>query len=207
MVEKYSKPTSKPLPPYQTILERHPTLLRTIGTLSVEVVNLEIMLADLLAAILVLPQAVGREIYFTPNATTVRLNILLNASLEILAPFDRYRDQVKAIVGRAKAVFGKRNEMMHEAWGIASSDAKTLTRRKLPFKPENPLTPASVAELSDAINRARFLITSIMDLTFAIEDDEHYATSIRKYGKQAQDEAPAPSSPPTTQPPKPRRPT
>ena len=50
-----------------TVLERQPDYLRAIGTACVEIVNLEMMLADLLGAILRIPENAARAIYYAPQ--------------------------------------------------------------------------------------------------------------------------------------------
>jgi hypothetical protein len=52
-------------PPYQTSLERYPEYLRAIGTVTVEMTNLEVMFGDLLGTVLSLSDDTAHAIYFS----------------------------------------------------------------------------------------------------------------------------------------------
>jgi hypothetical protein len=103
--------------PYQTIMEEFPDHLKAIGTLAVEIVNLEVMLADLLAAMLRIPRRVGHEIYFSPRANSVRVQILQNTAAELLASAPETRSQVISLAKRSLGAINERSEVLHSSWG------------------------------------------------------------------------------------------
>jgi hypothetical protein len=62
--------------PYQSAMERHPEMVKAIGMVSIEIANLDVMMAELLAALLNKPSDVGHVIYHAPRSERVRLDIV-----------------------------------------------------------------------------------------------------------------------------------
>ena len=81
--------STRPAPKWITVLERQPEYLRAIGTVAVEMVNLELMLSDLLGAILAIPQTAD-AIFCGPQATSPRLIILKGVAKEMLKEHPAY---------------------------------------------------------------------------------------------------------------------
>lgn len=65
-------------PAYQSMLERHPKHVKAIGMITIDLSNLDIMLAQLLGALLNIPAEVADAIYFSPQAAGPRLSIIDN---------------------------------------------------------------------------------------------------------------------------------
>ncbi len=172
---------------YQSVLVRHPDYLEAIGTLSIEVVNIDILLAHLLSAVLGIPRRIGDEIYFTPRANALRINILQNVARTALHGIHGYEKQTLNIAKRALAIADKRHKILHESWGF-SQDGYYITRRALPLsrpakRPRIPLT-----EITDVIGDTRQLVKEILALTRVLEQDEQYPPSPYKRNKQSRPE-------------------
>jgi hypothetical protein len=71
---------SPKLPPFQSSLEKHPEYVRAIGMISIETTSLDIMLGDLLAATLGIPESIGHAIYLTPRSATARIELFQNVT-------------------------------------------------------------------------------------------------------------------------------
>jgi hypothetical protein len=79
------KKSSDPDAPYVSVLETHaPQYLIAIGTLSVEIVHMEVALASLLGAMTRLPPNVAEAIYFAPQSTGLRIAIVKVSAKEAL---------------------------------------------------------------------------------------------------------------------------
>jgi hypothetical protein len=64
------------LPPYQSTMERFPDHVKAIGMITVELANVEVMLAQLLGALLDRNTPIAEAIYFAPRATIARVAIV-----------------------------------------------------------------------------------------------------------------------------------
>ena len=62
----------------QSTLERFPDHVKAIGMISIEIGNLEMVLGDLLAALLMIPSFLGQAVYMTPRAAIARVDVLDN---------------------------------------------------------------------------------------------------------------------------------
>jgi hypothetical protein len=82
------------------------------------------LLGDLLAALLVLPTALGQQIYLTPRAAIGRVKIIENVVDMIFVEGSKGRKLVESLLKRAKNLIGKRHELIHNAWGTAKEYSK-----------------------------------------------------------------------------------
>jgi SpoVK/Ycf46/Vps4 family AAA+-type ATPase len=111
-------------------LEKHPEHLQAIGMISVENSNLEIALADLMGAILLLPRRIAHAIYFEPRAAALRIGIFKAATTERLKPSRSKKAtaivevQKREALARAKRLANaalsatqRRHDIIHDAWG------------------------------------------------------------------------------------------
>jgi hypothetical protein len=116
-------------------LEKHPDHLQAIGMISVENSNLEIGLADLMGAILLISRRVAHAIYFEPRAASLRIGIFKAATAECLKPSRRKtanptleaqkRDalaRVKRLASAALNATQRRHDIIHDAWGSQGGD-------------------------------------------------------------------------------------
>ena len=152
-------------PPLQSMLERHPDHVKAIGMISVEMANLEVMLAGLLGALLNLPQHIADAIYFSPQAIGPRIAILANAA-KIILPAAPLKD-IDKILGKVRELQQKRNDHIHNAWGLSVTTGE-VTSSKLPITGEG--TPVPLTELVEQLDRLRKLITSVHEISPAIHE-------------------------------------
>ena len=117
---------------WKSALERFPEHARLIGMVSIENANLELALADLLAAVLLIPRKVAHAIYFTPRAAMLRLEILEAAATARLAgrrlrTNNKIEEQkrnalrkVGGIVKRCRAHIQNRHNIIHDLWDVST---------------------------------------------------------------------------------------
>jgi hypothetical protein len=164
----------RPAPPYVTVLEREPEYLRAIGTLAVEIVNVEVMLAYLLAAITRLSVKIADAMYFAPQAMGARIPIVAGVVRECLGNHPEYLRKANRCLTDARTAYNKRNDIMHHAWGI-SEDNGRITRRRPPFSEDAPPRHVPITEIKDTIYSTRLLIGRIHALALKIGNDETYS--------------------------------
>lgn len=142
---------------HQSTLERSPKHVQAIGMIAIEITNLEISLGELLGALLHVNSHVGRIVYLTPQAVAARLSIIENVAIESLVDGSRGLDTISSIVKRARAVMGRRNELIHIAWGVQGEDmSEVITIPPLEFH-KTSSKPVPLKELRDLIERIRDL--------------------------------------------------
>jgi hypothetical protein len=167
---------------WRTVLERQPEYLRAIGTMGIEVVNLEAMLAVCLSQILKLSEDIADAIYFAPQATGPRLAIFAAAANAALAEHQNYRDRANDLVERARRLASKRHDFLHQAWGFHTDQTRTsVSSRPLPFIENKPARLVPLTEITDAISRTRRLAGDVIDFTNKLNEDDSYRPS---QGKQ-----------------------
>jgi hypothetical protein len=151
-------------PPNDTMwwspLEDCPEHVRAIGMISIENANLEYELADLFSRILQIHPRVGRAIYLTPKSAIARIEIFENASKAVLSPKTdsenlaaAFLEKALCIASRARAVVGKRHEIIHDGWGVDSQTGNVL---RIPTK--RAQAPVPLADLQNLVRDFRLLI-------------------------------------------------
>jgi hypothetical protein len=128
--------------------------------ISIENANLEYELADLFSRILQIHPHVGRAIYLTPKSAIARIEIFENASKAVLAPKTEnenfaaaFLEKALCIASRARAVVGKRHEIIHDGWGVDSQTGDVL---RIPTKRAQAHVP--LADLQNLVRDFRLLI-------------------------------------------------
>lgn len=164
-------------PKRKTLLHDKPEYLVAIGTLSVEIVNLEILLADFLVTLLKIPDTLAHEIYFTPRSHIGRMDILEHVATVALndEKFKEHHDRILSLVKRAKGAANMRNLVVHSVWGL--SDTKDfVTKRSLPLTRPSAVNnvPAPLSEITDEIIKVRFMFEEIEIAYEALANDERY---------------------------------
>ena len=155
-------PKEKPLFGFQSTMESHPDYVFAIGMITIELGNLEMELADLLGAILNCHKDVAHAIYFTPRAVIPRVDVLVNVSESTLNQDLPVCKRLRSVAGRAKAVMGKRNTLLHAVWGTREKEGG-VHRCELPMK-EGALVPVRIKELYQTVDDIRELIAKINGL-------------------------------------------
>jgi hypothetical protein len=116
--------------PYVSALINRPKHLQAIGLLSVEIARLERSIGELLGTILGMHVLVAEAIYFTPNANIARMDIVSNVAPLVLNKYPRKVKRINRFIQRAKAVMGKRHEIIHAFWVLAES-GENIRREKM----------------------------------------------------------------------------
>jgi hypothetical protein len=188
---------------HESTLEKHPDHVKAIGMITVEMANMEMYLGDLLGAVLHIGNYMARIVYLTPRSAFARLEILENVIDATLVPKTDARIHLEGICARAKAVMGKRHDLIHQAWGVSEANPQNIMRMRLPQFEGDTLQSAPLPELTQMITDIRNVIDDIKD---AAEDGyrnwppytlpEKFAVLVRGAGD-------ASNNPPIDQPPKP----
>jgi hypothetical protein len=189
----------KPEPTFEgwrTVLEREPEYLRAIGTMAVEIVNLEAMLAELLSVILRVHSDLADAIYFAPQAVGPRLKILTGAIENALGNFPLYQARALRCASDARELSNKRNDIIHHSWGFHGPVDDQVATRPLPFTDKHPARHVPLAEVKDAIRRTRLLAGKVIELSNEMGDDKTYAPSPRKPPEPIPAATPESSNPP-----------
>jgi len=122
-------------------LEDYPEYVQAIGMISIELADLEVSLADLLAMILDVDTAVAQAIYFTPKAVIPRVEVLMNVNRALhpdegldKVEMKTIRKRLKSVCDRAVAIMGKRNGLLHASWGVMGDEEPKVHYSSLPLK-------------------------------------------------------------------------
>jgi hypothetical protein len=151
-------------------LRYYPDYVLQIGLITIEITNLEVMLGDLLGALLDFDDDASHGIYFTPRAAIARMDVLVNVAES--PRFDEHpnlRTSVVKIAHRAKALMGQRHDIIH-AHGVASDDGKMVGRLRPPFSSDLRreiialrVLKKLVADIRALIKEARFAMDEIYE--------------------------------------------
>lgn len=144
-----------------------PAHLQAIGLISVEISSMEVMLGDLLGALLNLSPDESHLIYFTPRAAIARIDVLVNVA--ICNTFDAHpviRAKAVSLAKRAKAVMGKRHDIIHAHW-VPLADWTMVGRVKAPI--DFSEMPAEV-KLEDLTQLARDVQSLIREVRLFIDE-------------------------------------
>jgi hypothetical protein len=156
----------KPVP--VSPLEHHPDYTKTLGLISIEIGVLEIMLGEMLGAVLGINTDISQIIYMTPQSFAGRLQILENVSAAVLKPDVSGTKRIGEFIKRAKARIQYRNTTMHSVWGVLKSDTSVVTRRPIPFVDSSPQIPVPITELQGELQKLRELIDEVVTETSII---------------------------------------
>jgi hypothetical protein len=120
--------------------------------------NLEIMLGKLLGALLHISSAAGRLVYLTPHSGFARLAMIENIVKATMVEKSEGHVHLAKLLDRARAIMGKRHNLVHGAWGLPPEDHQGEVRwHSLPFMEDKPSRPVPISELSDLIEDIREL--------------------------------------------------
>ena len=159
---------------WESSLVDYPEHLQAIGMVSVEISNLELMLATLFADVCDLREKIAHAIYFAPRATALRVEILRvaadvalrqahpnpdpsDAEKQLTERMDGHRRKVLAICRRSLSVIQKRHDVMHAVWLV---DRKTseVFRGSIQAAADRNQAPVPLHELTDLVRAIRAVI-------------------------------------------------
>jgi hypothetical protein len=179
---------SVPLLP-QSPLERFPEYVKAIGTTTIELCNLEAALCHLFGAIVRFDEPLAGSIFFSPKTTAGRLDMVLNLTAQAVKQKALSQDDakiIKALVARADKLLRKRNDVVHEMWGV-SRDFTKVMRIPPPYGEPRPVTLES---LTRNIADLRILCTELDKLSHGLRlrSLQHYHIDITySFGAQTSD--------------------
>jgi hypothetical protein len=110
---------------YRSSLEKRPKFVTAIGMISVENASLEVLLAELLAALLGIHGDLGILIYFTPRAAIPRLDTIANVLEPSIGGYPTIAAKVRGVIKRAKNAIGKRHAVVHALWTLSDDSYPT----------------------------------------------------------------------------------
>jgi hypothetical protein len=139
-----------------TLAER-PEYANAIGTISIELANLEIELGNLFGALLHVDKYFGRLVYLTPNSYQARLHMLENVTAATFDEETAERKHLKTIITKARAYIGQRHNLVHDAWGTHKDDSTKIARQALPIKEKDQATIVPIETLTDLIRKIQAL--------------------------------------------------
>jgi hypothetical protein len=151
-------------------LESQPEYAQAIGLISVETGVMELLLGDLLAALLGTPTRLGQLIYLTPQSYSARLQILKNVAEYFLEEGGKGIKTINGLVKRAKSRIQFRHDTVHSVWGVAVKDRKTVLKRQAPFLERRPAKPVLITELKTDLHHLRVLCDEIIEAIDVIRD-------------------------------------
>lgn len=149
----------------KSTLEKFPDHVSTIGMVSIELANLEIELSHLLGALLHIHPQFSHLVYFTPQSTIARLQILESVANSHLVRGTLGHKKITSLVGKARSVMGRRHDAIHQLWGISTSNPSHVVRRKLPFTEANPAQTVPITQLTDLLEGIRELAQDVKTTT------------------------------------------
>jgi hypothetical protein len=147
---------------YWTVLEQQPAYLTAIGTLAVEIVNIEVLLSELLAAILKIAIDTADAIYFAPQSTGPRLS-MIDAAIKTSLVGSPHLKEATACVEKVRHYANKRNDIIHHAWGL-HDDSGRISSRRLPFTDRNPARSIPVTDIQEQIYNVRLVAERVLNL-------------------------------------------
>jgi hypothetical protein len=163
-----SESTRKPYSP----LERFPEHVKAIGMITIELGILEVMFTKLLSAILRTDEATGAIILMSTKSTRARLDIVLHTAKYLLAPEEF--EAVKDVIKRGGKSLNKRNEFIHETWGISPGTDHVM---RIPSPYGDP-RQIKLAELTGEVEHLRHLSDQVSILAASLRSRPHYRVNI-----------------------------
>jgi hypothetical protein len=173
-------------------LAKHPDYVAAIGIIALEVVDLELELAVLLARTLMVTPKVGEAIYMSPKADRARLDILEHVAQTVFAtkstgrPTTRLgkqkydaREKVLAIVKRCRASIESRHRVIHDDWYI-SGETQEIKRMMVDGKVTREGVKVTLDELDDIIKKLRRLIDDVTKLSEEFRKNPPQMVSMRR---------------------------
>jgi hypothetical protein len=190
---------SEPRVTWQSSLNEYPDHVNAIGMISIENANLEMGLAELLAAVISVPRRVAHAIYFTPRAATLRIDILKEAAAAKLAPnpkaspdseLETQKREALAttikLTNRAHKAVQKRHDVIHDAWGVdLSGETGSVIRQKIREAAFIDAIPVELQSLTDLVRDFRTLIDEVTDLTLLWRKHPPSMVDLRKPSTKA----------------------
>jgi hypothetical protein len=149
-------------PPYRSPLEKHSKHVRAIGMITVENSSLEALLADLLAVVIGVHPDLGVALFYSPKSAIARLDLITNALAVVYHDGDPVRVKIESIIGRSRAVMGRRHDIIHSLWAINEVSGEPRVA-KISF-PKWSGGPVSIQELYDVIKTYRSIIDDVIRL-------------------------------------------
>ena len=144
--------------------------VHAIGMMVVEMTSLEVMVGDMLAALSGLLDGQAHQIYFSPKATIARLDMLTNlVECDAFDKFPEIRKGTEAITKRAKALMGRRHDVIHAHWYV-SYDDQMVGRIRPPFHSETGGKDVKLEDLTRLVNDTRQLTRDARYFSDRIEE-------------------------------------
>ena len=143
--------------------------------IAIELANLEFVYSDLLHMILRIDRETAKSVYFTPKSSLARMETLQNVIETVLVDDESLRQQCASLVKRGMRVLNKRNEMLHDVWGISKDDPGQAVRMTFPG---GKRTPVKVEMLTDMVRDLRIIADEVMDLFYGLIYRPHYKINV-----------------------------
>ena len=150
-----------------SFLEGHPAHVKMIGMITVELANLEIELADLLAALINRDRDIGHALYFTPKSTIARLEMIDSVASILLNP-GPLLSEISKNTKKARRVMDKRHRLIHAAWGVSSDNSKVL-HSSLPLG-EGKAEQTRVGDLAAVVQQLREVTENVSTVLDKVQD-------------------------------------
>ncbi len=124
--------------------------------------TLEAALCHLLGAILCVDEKMAGALFFSQKSTRGRVEMMENVIAELMT--GAARREADKIIEKANKLLGKRNDVVHQLWGV-SRDRSTVMRIPLPYGDPKPVP---LAELAQLVSSLRALSDDVESLTSAL---------------------------------------
>jgi hypothetical protein len=156
--------------PRQSPLENFPKYTQALGLIAIELATLEFELSDMLGYLLRLDRQTAKAIYFTPNSSRARMETLLNALESVLAHTELLKS-CRRLVKRGLGILDKRNNMLHDIWGLDEKDFTTIILMKFP---EGRTKPLALETLTTMVHDLRVLADEVAATRRSLIFRPHY---------------------------------
>jgi hypothetical protein len=126
---------------------------------SIEMANLDMVLADLLGVLLNRSQEVASAIYFSPRAATVRLQIISDVAAVMSERHASETRLARHMCDRARKIIDKRHAYIHHAWGVSKENGE-VGLGAMPLR-DKSFRPIPIEDLEQVVSDLRTLIEEI----------------------------------------------
>lgn len=149
-------------------MESFPEHVHTIGMISIELANLELEMSRLLCHLLGTGKKQAHIIYFTPQSSRARIEIVWNIAKTVHKHDKTRLPLIEKIVDKSNSIIGRRNLALHSAW---STSEEGVFRATLPMISPDVARPIDIQELKDLLGDIRNATSRLIKINDSYEQE------------------------------------
>lgn len=158
---------------WQNPLVKRPDFVNAFGMMSIEIAEMERHLARLLGRLLNATPEIAEALYFTPKAAIPRIEFLENVAPITLANNEKKRTAIEKLATRAKALMGKRHDLVHNQFSLEGTQVVTFRYKD----GERQSRPVDLEEIERLVEDIRRLNIDLVDLAEYGSTEDWLSTS------------------------------